>query len=469
MSHILLLLFATACTTEEEVWSSPGGGTLSDSDDETTDSGEADAWELDLDENCSPFVMGDDCLTPWPSVFHTAEDASSPTGRRLSYSPDSFVSPDGELPIDPAMFNFADGVSPVSPLFVNLGRDVDPEQLWGPSETQRSLDEDGPIVLVDVATGARVPILTEMDMNQRGIGYEGRHALIIRPLAPLDYDTRYAVGISSALRDTDGAPFTSPDAFVALRDDILTTDARVEGARDRYEGVFAALEADGLAQAELLVAWEIPVASEGQVMGPIRSMQAQAEALNTVEVPYVIDSVETDPTEHAWKIVRGTFQPPCFLTEDYELVLGADGEVVLQDGRERPSYPFTVFLPAEAADPEASLPLVVVGHGLFGTGESWIDGGTGRSHVQPGLASAGAVGIATDWIGLSSGDLGLIIEEVVPDIARIQLVTDRLAQSLVNNLTLIELAHRELVRDPALGWTGDGGHLDRERTWYYGG
>ena len=27
---------------------------------------------------------------------------------------------------------------------------MDPAQLWGPSETQRSLDEDGPIVLVNV-------------------------------------------------------------------------------------------------------------------------------------------------------------------------------------------------------------------------------------------------------------------------------------------------------------------------------
>ena len=446
-------------TPEDTGEDTPGG-------DDTAE--DTDPWELSLDPLCSPFAMADDCLTPWPTVFHTAEDADSPTGRRLSYSVDGFISPDGPLPVDPAMFNIADGVSPVSPLFVNLGRDVDPDQLWGPSQTQASLDEDGPIVLVNMETGARVPLLTEMDMNQRDKGYDGRHALIIRPMAPLAYDTRYAVGISAALRDTEGGSFTVSDGFTALRDNIVTTDARIEGSRERFEDVFAAVEAGGIAREELLVAWEIPVASENQVLGPILSMQAQAEALNAEGIPYTIDSVETDPTDHAWKIVTGTFQPPNFLTEEYRLVIEGD-DVVLQDDRERPSYPFTVFLPAEAEAADASLPLVVVGHGLFGQGEDWLAGGTGQNFVQPGLASAGAVGIATDWIGLSQGDLDLIISEVVPDITQIQLVTDRLAQSLVNNLTLVELAYGELVNDPEPGWDGSGAHLDRGRTWYYGG
>lgn len=470
-----LLLLGLGCTVEPTPESTARPIEAPDSGDPGSDDpgaddtgGEPAPWDLDLDEHCSPFAMGDDCLTPWPSVFHTAPDADSPTGRRLDYSMQGFWSPDGPLPVDPAMFNGADGVSPVSPMFVNLGRDVDPAQLWGPSQTARSLDEDGPILLIDMDTGARVPVLTEMDMNQRDLGYEGRHALIIRPLAPLAHGVRYAVGISSDLRDTEGAAFAAADGFVTLREGIPTTDDRIEGARLRYEEVFAALAGAGLPRESLLVAWEVPVASEAQVRGPIESMRAQASVLNAGGVPYTIESVETDPTDHAWKVVRGSFQPPNFLTEDYELVI-EDGEVVLQDDRERPAYPFTLFLPGEAADPATEMPLVVVGHGLFGTGESWIDGGTGRAAVQPGLASVPAVGIATDWIGLSRGDLDLILTEVVPDIARIQLVTDRLAQSLVNNLTLVELAHTELVHDPALGWAGNGAHLDRDRTWYYGG
>ncbi len=462
--HLGLFLLIAACGGP----SPPASGAGEGAPDPAGDDDPAAPWALELDPACSPFTMADDCLTPWPSVFHTRADADSPTGRRLDYSEDGFRSPDGPLPVDPAMFNDADGVSPVQPLFVNLGRDVDPSQLWGPGETQRSLDEDGLIALVDVETGERVPLLTEMDANQRDMGYEGRHALILRPLAPLELGHRHVVGLSTALQDADGGAFTPPDAFVALRDGHPTTDTRLEGARERFEAVFSALAAQGMPREELLVAWEVPLASEQQVLGPIRSMQATAAAANADGIPYTITSVETDPTEHAWKIVRGAFQPPNFLTEDSELVVEAD-EVVLQTGRDRPAYPFTLFVPAEAEDIDAAMPLVVIGHGLFGSGESWISGQTGRVAVQPGLAETGAVGIATDWIGLSTGDLNLILTEVVPDISRIQLVTDRLAQSLVNNLTLVELAHQELSRDPEVGWAGHGGHLDRSRTWYYGG
>jgi len=480
--RLSVLVLLAACsppdTDSGKPWVGDGGGELVDSED-TDDSGDSadsgdtgadDPWELGLDPDCSPLAVSTDCLTPWPSVFHTSDDPDSPTGRRLAYSIDGFWSPDGELPVDPAMFNFADGVSPVSPILVNFGRDVDASQLWGPTSAgaAASLEDDVPIVLVDIETGERVPLLTEMDANQRHLDYDGRHALVIRPLAPLRFGGRYAVGLRNDLLDIDGAAFTSPAGFSALRDDILTTDARIEGARDRYDDIFAALDGAGMAQADLLLAWELPVASEAQVLGPIQSMQDTASVENADGVPYTIDSVEVDPNDNAWLVVRGTFQPPNFLNEDYELVMDGNTATLQGTEAERPSYPFTLVVPP-AARTQADLPLVVIGHGLFGSGESWMAGGTGVGLVQPGLAAMPAIGIATDWIGLSRGDLDLILSEVVPDITRIQLVTDRLAQSLVNNLTLVELVRTELVNDPAIGWDGDGTHVHDETTWYYGG
>jgi hypothetical protein len=142
----LLLVVATACQPEASDVVAPT------------------ALERHFDEACSPFSMADDCLTLWPTVFHTTPDPSRATGRHLDDGPDSFVSPDGPLPVDPAMFNEADGVSPVSPLIVHLGRDVDRTQLWGPSETAQSMEAGAPVVLVDMTTGARVLLLTKMDL-----------------------------------------------------------------------------------------------------------------------------------------------------------------------------------------------------------------------------------------------------------------------------------------------------------------
>jgi hypothetical protein len=97
-----------------------------------------------------------------------------------------------------------------------------------------------------------------------------------------------------------------------------------------------------------------------------------------------------------------------------------------------------------------------------------MTGRIGRRLVQPLSARHDAVIIATDWIGLSGGDLTLILTQVVPDIARIRLVTDRLVQSHANNLALVELALGELQSDPAIGRTQREPLLDPKSVFYYG-
>lgn len=427
------------------------------------DSAAVDVWSLDLDPSCNPLAMGDDCLTPYPSLVFTEEDATTPTGLRLSYSADNFWSPDGALPIDPAMFNVYDGAPPIGQAIVNLGADVHPDFLWGHGEAAASVADGAAIVMLNVDTGERVPLLTEMDQNQRDLAYDGRWALILRPVAPLDFGGHYVVALTDALTDADGAAFTSPDAFVALRDGRVTDSEVVEGMRDRYEGLFSALEAAGTPREGLLLAWDFVVASQDAVLGPILSMREQTLALAASDgFAYTITSVETDPNANTHLLVKGTFTPPDFLDEDNTLVLESNA-AQLQAGDD--SYPFTMIVPPSALGGEPA-PLVVFGHGIFGSGDTYLDGWVGENYIQPLANTNGAVVVATDWIGLSEGDIDLIIAEVVPDLSRIQLVTDRLAQSLVNNLALTELALADLQYDEALGL--DGAELLSGEVYYYG-
>ena len=159
------------------------------------------------------------------------------------------------------------------------------------------------------------------------------------------------------------------------------------------------------------------MASEGQILGPIQSMMAAADVENDSGVPYTITSVDEDPTDHAWLVVKGTFQPPNFLNERNELVL--DGNTALLQGavEDRPSYPFTVFVP-HLAQTTSELPLVVIDTAAFRHRReldlrqywSWC--------VRPGLADAGPLASPpTGWAFL--GRPRLIISDVVPDIARI--------------------------------------------------
>jgi len=425
------------------------------------------AWEIERTPGCNPLGIGDDCFLPYPSTYWTVEDETAPSGLRLAYHADALWSPDGPLPVDPVMFNFADGASPTSPVMVNLGRDVASAQLWGWGSQGDSLADGVPVALIHAETGARVPLLTEMDQTNRDLGYAGRHALILRPMAPLEHGARYLAVLTADLRDEDGAPFDSPDAFVALRDDIPTSDREVEAMRPRYGDLFDVAASAGFAQDDLLLAWEFQVSSDDGVTGPIRSMRAQALAdIADSGVPYEITEIEFAPNDDVAVLVRGTFQPPNFLDDTNSLELDP-GFGVTEQSRERPSYDFTMIIPPVALE-RGGLPLVQFGHGIFGTGEGYLTGGTGEAIVQPLAAEHEVVVIATDWIGLSSGDLNLILDEVTTDLSRITLVTDRLAQSLVNNLALTELALGALQSDPALGLDAGEALLDSDAVYYYG-
>ena len=427
---------------------------------------EEEAIDIERDLECNPFAMGDDCLLPYPSLHVTREDEGSETGLRLDYSLDMFWSPNGGLPVDPVMFNHLDGVSPATQALITLGTDVDPAQLLGHGQEETSISPDYPIAIVHVKTGERVPLLTEMDQTNRQLStYDHRHPLILRPVFPLVPGDRYVVGLHEDLVAVDGSSFESPAAFAALRDDVLSTDAEVESLRDRYDdALFPALEAAGFPREALLVAWEFQVASESQLLGPIKSMREQAqEAIAEDGMGYTITEIESAPTDQVAYIVKGTFDPPNFL-DDNALVLSEDSyEAVIQD--ERPTYGFTMVVP-EDLPPDQAVPLVVFGHGIFGSHGGYLTGSSAEDYIYPFAYDLGLVVIATDWIGLSEGDLDLILEEVIPDLSRITIVTDRLAQSLVNNLALVELARDDLSLLPELD--RDYPLIDPEILYYYG-
>ena len=434
---------------------------------EEEDEAEIELLTLELEDGCSFFATSDECLLPYPSFYFEKSDDSSSTGVRGNYPQGILPNKDGDSNFDISAANLADGSSPASPILVHFGVDVDPAFLTSQHELHESVDYENAIALFNYKSGERVIFMSEMDMNRERIAtYPDRFALIIRPLEPMQMGNRHIVVLKNDLRDVDGNAFESPPAFAALRDGVLTANEEVEAIREKYEGIFDFLEQKGHAREDLLLVWDFMVASEEFVLGSILSMRETAlDLVQGTGLSYTIEGVDENPNENVLRIVWGEFEVPTFINDTHTFDYDTEHHPILQETNQ--TFPYTMVIPKMAETSDVPLPLVVFGHGLFGSGRDYLKGGVGRDIVQPAAQDYGMVIIATDWIGLSTGDMNIIITEIIKDVNRIGLVTDRLQQSLINNLTLTELAVGNLNDDPQVQVNGHA-PIDADTVYYYG-
>jgi hypothetical protein len=419
---------------------------------------------LGISAECNPLASTDECLFPYPSRFMERADATSATGRRLSI-PQKVFEKAGNKPPRAELFNTADGAPTSAPILLHFGVDVDPALLNGEDQLARSLDPANPIALIDLEAKRRVMFLAEMDQNRREERYKGRHALIIRPQEPMRMGKRHVVVITGPVLDADGAPIPISPGFRALRDKIPTDHAALEAERPAYEALFTELEKVGYIRSELFMAYDLQVASRDYILGPVLSMRAKAfEMAEAGQLSYTIDEVREPAADdpNVARIILGSFEVPTYLRDDNTFLYDDKHLPVIQTPNK--SFPFTMLIPKKALDGEP-LPLTVLGHGIFGEGRDYLIGGNGRV-TQPLAQQAGSIIIATDWIGLSGGDIDIIVNDVVSDLNRLTLVTDRLQQSLINNLAMIELARRVIQDDPKVKVGAN--KLLNDDVFYYG-
>jgi hypothetical protein len=391
-------------------------------------------------------------------------DASTATGRRLNI-PQLVFRDAGAMPPRAELFNTADGAPTSGPIVLHFGVDLHPDLLNLEDDLDASLKDDHPIALIDLETGRRIMFLAEMDQNRRLERHQGRHSLIIRPQEPMRFGKKHALIIRGPVRDADGNTLAPPRGFAALRDKERTDHEALEAAREDFEALFTRLGELGFERDSLFIVNDFQVASRDYVLGPVLSMRAEAfRMVEAGELSYTIEEVRTPENDpNVEKIVLGNFQVPTYLREDNTFEYDADHLPVRR--QEHRSFPFTMLIPKAALDGEP-LPLTILGHGIFGEGRDYLVGGNGRV-TQPLAQQARSVVVATDWIGLSGGDINLIIQQVVPDLNRLTLVTDRLQQSLINNLTLIELVLKDIQHDAQVK-VGDHDLLRTDEVFYYG-
>lgn len=450
----------------------------------SSDSVAFETVELESPEECE-ILNNVECLYPYPSSRFLGLNQAK--GRFQLEFPDSALQFDGLIGPPPTATQFLalDGFSPTVLIQAHFPGGVDlvgsdvarlippvfsdpmpPPYVGIRMSDERSLDPDSPTVLINAKTGARVLHWAELD--SRAVGNPDRQAFLIRAGVSLIPGDRYIVAIRNLVHP-GGAPVEPEAVFEAIRDG---RDSSIPGyfeKRQNFEkNIFPVLDASGIERSELLLAWDFHVQTEyGLTHHALDMRDLSFEWLDdqvAADVQtFTVDSIEEgadacESGERTWRIIRGTYQVPLYLSEDPEVDILSVGFLIedanedpVQNGVTNPAFTISIPCVSLEADPPVVHP-VVLGHGLFGTGESMVTG------LAEGLGlDIDVLAGATDWRGLSSADLPYVITQVVgiPAVGgnkfeQFPAFPDRLKQGQINTLLLARMMKNGVFnRDPA--------------------
>lgn len=426
-------------------------------------------------------IIDDSILFPFPSVHLMREDAATATGLRVAI-------PEGLLPVsecpdcrpmDVERFNRRDGFSTVQPIVVLLGdQDIDPASLPGEDRIEDSLAPGATVMVIDVATGERIPLFAEMDHSPDATGPHNR-TMIVRVQRAMEFAKRYAVVLTTGIRTRGGGTAAPPPRFAALRD-----GRSPHPALDRYVGHYRslldALERHGVPRSSIALAWDFWTASDESIHATfdhvLAATRADLPADPGFEPDYVVTSIEDasnkpDLNPLVLRRVRGTFSLAAFVPRDPELpedgmfVLDADGMPVRRGRRD---VVFLTVVPAVAAGaPAGSLGVLIYGHGLLDSPEWPLGSERDPDSVMRLANDLRLVVIGTEWSGLSERD-ELDAAAVSVDFGLFPSITEELQQGVANTLALERLVRTRFREADFLRADGGGSLLDPDRTVYYG-
>jgi len=394
-----------------------------------------------IESECNP-LGGAECVTPWPSSIYEIADSSTATGVRLDFPPGALPANEDRIEIDPAQFNRRDGFSPAVQIFTAFPGGVDPANLIGHHDLDASLTDGSPTVLIDLETGERVAHFAEIDANEQ---YDPDiQALYIRPAFRLKGDTRYAVGLRTTLLSQQGGTVPMPSGFQAILEGASTDHERLERVRPRYAGIFAAFEAAGIPRDDLVLAWDFTTSSDAFLQADLTAVRDSALGIvgeRAVAMGYelLVDEPHEDGSQIA-RMLRGTFDAPMFLTGQAadDGILRDQDRIPQQQGIAQPEF---VGLVPACASSDAPVPIVIFGHGFFGSNKEAQD-----DHVRRFSEEACVVVLGTEWVGMRMtevADAALALN----NLNNMPALSDRIMQGMANFHTLAQLARGKLASE----------------------
>jgi hypothetical protein len=411
-----------------------------------------DKWPL---LGCDPLVP-EKCGYPFPSNVYTVADPASETGRRVSFEPDFFTpSKQGYTPLTNPWAK-SDGFSPGSAILAYLPGAVD-TGLPGVDQIEETILASSPTVLLDMATGELVPHWTEVDHSTPNAD---QRAILIHPAVPLKDGARYAVAIRG-IEDSDGTVIAPSPAFAALRDGGTFDHTSIEARRGLYQEIFTALDAAGVAKADLQLAWDFTTASRENNTGWLLHMRDEAFELVGEDGPaYTISNVQTDFDPSIAFKIEGTMEVPLYLDQagpGATLQFGADGMPEPNATMQTYEVEWELLIPQSALTTPAKI--VQYGHGLLGS-RTQIESG----HFRTFMNTYNYALFSVNLVGLAEDDEGWIAARIAAgQTDELAKMMDRLHQGFLNNLMGMRLMITGMDQDPTYG-----AYLDGSQRYYWG-
>lgn len=466
-----LLPFSAACSSDDDA-PQDGPTTGSSSVPETGASSPDPSLGSDLDNpDCDPLLPAQ-CAFPWPSSLYLVEDASRATGYTLTFGATTLPANQDGVHIDPAPYRRMDGFGVSTPLLV-LFPELDVAGMPNDQTVGLSMAEDASILLYRVGPDGsldRVPYWVDLDDWESNAE---RRTLYIRPGVILEPGTRYVAALRN-LRRTDGSSYERSPAFERLVRGSVTGIPALESRQERFEEIFAMLEAEGVERDSLDLAWDFVTASSDALHGPMLHMRRDGlERVGPDGPELVITDEEVTPDdEHphwAW-VLTGHMVVPDYMRRDevgpewgsapvgYVFNLGEDGLPTPSGTREARFY---IGIPHSALDgtPHG---LVQYGHGFFGTARGTIGSWTHNGQLAN---EHNVIFFGSFLTGMMEEDRPTT-EALIFDFSKFPWLADRIHQGLLEYILLARamkqrFADLEVVTDAEIA-------INTDRMFYLG-
>ncbi len=417
-----------------------------------------------IPDACNP-MGGVACLQPWPSSVYLTE-ADTATGYQVDLPLEAMPTSLDDRTIDPALLNEYDGFTVSGPLLVAFETGVSADGLPPHTDPSASLQPDSSVVLLDMDTGSRMMIFAEPDMNAKA---PEERTLIIRPLERLVGGHRYAVAVRKSVKAADGSELPVPPGFEAVLAGDSFSHPLFGKVADRYEEIFAALEADGVSRDDLVVAWDFVAASDEFLTRDVLTMRSRAlPEIGETGENLTFDAednereVEDNPNR-LYRFLNGTYDVPMFLDQgeaDPSILVRDESGLPALNGTARAN--FSALIPRCVETATLPIPVIIFGHGLFGDAEEALEDGLLQRVSQDNCM----VIVGGDFIGLTGRQFATIAF-AMNDLNRAPGITDKLAQAVINFIALGRIVRGPFRESDYFAFEGNE-IIDPTRVYYFG-